>query len=121
MPRPRKDSDVSLMIIAGIARVLVAMMCERNVGTMCRMMMRPRLAPGAVGAREIGPRGAAGARGAERVNPGRDDAERAGRIAGDEDSPGDPPALVHAPLHAQGRGVALARHVGDPRARPKAV
>src|SRR5262245_7646240 len=45
MPRPRKESDVSLMIIAGIARVLVAMMCERNVGTMCRTMMRPRLAP----------------------------------------------------------------------------
>src|SRR5438445_2612578 len=34
IPRPRNDSDVSLMIIAGIASVLVAMMCERKVGTM---------------------------------------------------------------------------------------
>ena len=41
MPRPRKDRDVSLMIITGIASVLVAMMCDRNVGTMWRMMMRP--------------------------------------------------------------------------------
>src|SRR5215831_15896604 len=45
MPRPRNESDVSLMIIAGIARVLVAMMCDRNVGTMCRTMMRAWLAP----------------------------------------------------------------------------
>jgi hypothetical protein len=45
MPRPRNDSEVSLMIIAGIASVLVAMMWERNVGTMCRTMIRRRLTP----------------------------------------------------------------------------
>src|SRR5262245_45336489 len=45
MPRPRNESDVSLTIMAGIARVLVAMMCDRNVGTMCRTMMRAWLAP----------------------------------------------------------------------------
>ena len=34
MPRPRNDSDVSLMIITGMASELVAMMWLRNVGTM---------------------------------------------------------------------------------------
>jgi len=45
MPRPRKESEVSLMIITGIASELVAMMWLRNVGTMWRRMMRIRPQP----------------------------------------------------------------------------
>ena len=44
-PRPRKLSDVSLMIIAGSASVVAAMMWLRNDGTMWRKMMRRRLHP----------------------------------------------------------------------------
>src|SRR5262249_28919566 len=45
IPSPRKDRDVSLMIMAGMASVLVAMMWERNVGTKWRRMIRRWLAP----------------------------------------------------------------------------
>ena len=45
MPSPRKESDVSLMIITGMASELVAMIWLRNVGTMWRMMMRMREQP----------------------------------------------------------------------------
>ena len=45
MPRPRNDSAVSLMIMAGMASVLVAMMWLRKFGTMWRTMIRVRLAP----------------------------------------------------------------------------
>ena len=44
-PRPRKLSDVSLMIMAGMARVVAAMMWLRNDGTMWRKMMRIWLQP----------------------------------------------------------------------------
>ena len=44
-PRPRNESDVSLMIIAGIASVVAAMMCDRNDGTMWLRMIRVRLQP----------------------------------------------------------------------------
>ena len=36
---------VSLMIMAGSARLIAAMMCDRNEGTMWRKMMRISLAP----------------------------------------------------------------------------
>ena len=82
---------------------------------------RPLIASEAVGAEEIEPRAAVRRRGAEEVDPGRDEAEEAIRIAGDEELHRDPPGLVHAPLHAERREIALARHVGDPRARVKAI
>ena len=48
-PRPRKESDVSLMIMAGSASVVAAMMWQRNDGTMWRKMIRIRLQPGQLG------------------------------------------------------------------------
>ncbi len=51
MPSPRKLSEVSLMIIAGMASVLVAMMWLRNVGTMWRRMIRGRPHPASSAAR----------------------------------------------------------------------
>ena len=44
-PSPRKLSDVSLMIIAGIASVVAAMMWLMNEGTMWRKMIRDLLQP----------------------------------------------------------------------------
>ena len=44
-PRPRKLSDVSLMMIAGIASVVAAMMWLMNEGTMWRKMIRDLLQP----------------------------------------------------------------------------
>ena len=44
-PRPRKESVVSLMIIAGKARLTAAMMCDRKEGTMWRKMIRSCEAP----------------------------------------------------------------------------
>ena len=44
-PRPRKLSDVSLMIMAGRARVVAAMMWLVNDGTMWRKMIRDWLQP----------------------------------------------------------------------------
>ena len=39
-PRPRKLREVSLMIMAGTARVVAAMMWLRNEGTRCVNMIR---------------------------------------------------------------------------------
>ena len=39
-PRPRKLSEVSLMIMAGMARVVAAMMWLRNDGTKCVKIIR---------------------------------------------------------------------------------
>ena len=75
-PRPRKLSDVSLMIMAGSARLVAAMMWERKDGSMWRKMMRICAGAGKLGggdevllaqgqefsahhAREIGPARAA--------------------------------------------------------------
>ena len=44
-PRPRKLSAVSLMIMAGMARVVAAMMWLMKTGTMWRKMMRNWLQP----------------------------------------------------------------------------
>ena len=46
MPSPRKLSEVSLMIITGIASVLAAMMWLVNAGTMCRSDDAQAAAPG---------------------------------------------------------------------------
>ncbi len=51
MPSPRKLSEVSLMIMTGMASVLAAMMWLVNAGTMWRVMMRKRLHPASSAAR----------------------------------------------------------------------
>ena len=48
-PSPRKLSDVSLMMIAGIASVVAAMMWLMNDGTMWRKMIRDLLQPSELG------------------------------------------------------------------------
>src|SRR4026209_2299758 len=45
-PRPRNESEVSLMIIAGSASVVAAMMWLMKSGTMCTKMKRCALARG---------------------------------------------------------------------------
>src|SRR5258707_1278281 len=130
MPRPRKESEVSLMIITGMASELGAMMWLRKVGTMWRRLIRMRQQPARRAATpKSSPRKARETARASRRRVGRDDQMQLGleqakdaiRKAGRKEPYGSLLLRVGHPFHAERRRVALADDGGHPRREPAIV